>query len=161
MSVGGHSIGGAAALQTGRTDKRIQNAIDLDGDVWGDVEKSGTRKPFLVLLNRPGSEVKIPKKMGDERLDEWRGVLAKSSVGGTVLTLGPAYHFTFSDIPFLLPPDILKASGATLVPMQGRNAIANAMEAWIKDGQIRRSLGLQFLMSNSAPKPNRGKLTSR
>ncbi len=137
VSVGGHSIGGAAGLQTGRGDARIASSIDLDGDVWGDVERAGARKPFLVLLNSPGSPVTIPAKMKNERTNEWVGVFAKSPVHATAITVGPAYHLTFSDIPFLMPPELLRASGATLDATRGRNVIADLIQAYIEGGQTR------------------------
>ncbi len=137
VSVGGHSIGGAAGLQTGRGDARIASSIDLDGDVWGDVERAGARKPFLVLLNSPGLQVTIPEKMKNERRGEWVGVFAKSPVRATAITVGPAYHLTFSDIPFLMPPDLLRASGATLDAERGRNVIADLIQAYIEGGQTR------------------------
>ncbi|MBS1718564.1 MAG: alpha/beta fold hydrolase [Armatimonadetes bacterium] len=130
--VGGHSIGGAAALQTGRGNATIKGAIDLDGDVWGDVEASGTRKPFLTLLNRPGLPVQIPLGMQKERTEEWESVLAKSDVTARVITIGPAYHFTFSDVPFLLPLRVLRESGATMDPMRSRSVIARLIESYIK-----------------------------
>ncbi len=137
VSVGGHSIGGAAGLQTGRGDARIASSIDLDGDVWGDVERAGARKPFLVLLNSPGSQVTIPAKMKNERMDEWVGVFAKSPVRASAITVGPAYHLTFSDVPFLLPAELLRASGATLDATRGRNVIADLIQAYIEGGQKR------------------------
>jgi pimeloyl-ACP methyl ester carboxylesterase len=134
--VGGHSIGGAAALHTGRNDSRVAGCIDLDGDVWGEVEKFGTRKPFVTLLNEPGPPIKVSQKMREERRDEWTGVLGKSPKSAVVLTLRPTYHFTFSDIPFLLPASELQSSGATLAPLRGRDTICGVIGTYMTQNLV-------------------------
>src|SRR5205085_7667383 len=42
----GHSFGGAAALEACRTDTRCAGAADLDGTQYGDVVRTGLRKPI-------------------------------------------------------------------------------------------------------------------
>jgi hypothetical protein len=133
----GHSIGGASALEAGRTDSRFSSLIDLDGDVWGDVEAKGTRRPFLVLNNEPGPPVHIPPRMKKERLDEWKRVLEKSPGPGTEVVIHRTYHFSFSDAPFLLPSSIPAMSGANLDPIAGRKTIVDLMIAFLEGGTKR------------------------
>ena len=122
-------------MQAGRADSRFRGVIDLDGDVWGDVEAKGTHKPFLVLLNEPGPPVHIPPKMANERAGEWRSVLAKSRGLGSVLTVGPAYHFSFTDAPFLLTHAELGKNGATLDAALGRTVITSLILRFIATGK--------------------------
>jgi dienelactone hydrolase len=49
IGVYGHSLGGAAALQTLRLDDRVDAAIDMDGKVVGDISLPW-RKPLMFML---------------------------------------------------------------------------------------------------------------
>jgi dienelactone hydrolase len=49
----GHSLGGAAALEACRTNRRVGACVDIDGDAWGTVEKEGVGRSFLLVLNKP------------------------------------------------------------------------------------------------------------
>ncbi|MFP5391523.1 MAG: alpha/beta hydrolase family protein, partial [Gammaproteobacteria bacterium] len=51
----GHSIGGAAALQTLRADSRIKSAVNMDGTMWGDLTQPWT-KPWMILASDRGAD---------------------------------------------------------------------------------------------------------
>ncbi len=106
----GHSLGGAAALETCRTDNRFAACIDLDGDPFGKVEQEGLNKPTLILLNAPlfkaerfkeeGSKAKWDS-MGIERKQTWQNVLMKNEhTKSYAITISGTNHFTFTDFPF-------------------------------------------------------------
>jgi dienelactone hydrolase len=50
----GHSVGGAASLQTAYDDPRITAAIDMDGRLFGEVMNHALTTPFLIM-NSEGS----------------------------------------------------------------------------------------------------------
>lgn len=110
-SVVGHSLGGAAALETCRTDARFLAAIDLDGDPFGKVEEEGLAKPTLVLLNQPlvkeedFTDTAAKAKwtaMGNERKEMWEKIFQKkANVPAYAFRITATNHFTFSDFPFV------------------------------------------------------------
>jgi dienelactone hydrolase len=129
----GHSIGGAGALESGRAFPGFFRAVaDLDGDVWGDVETKGTLTKFLVLLNEPSPPVVIPDKMRQERDDEWNTVLAASGGRGTLVKIHGTFHLSFTDLPFLNPPDYSLKSGADLDPSRGLMVIADLLDGFFR-----------------------------
>jgi len=107
----GHSLGGAAALETCRIDNRFSACIDLDGDPFGKVEEIGLSKPTLILLNEPlftqdrfktpGSRAKWDS-MGYERKKLWQNIFQKNKKNPSyaVRILG-TNHYTFTDFPFV------------------------------------------------------------
>ena len=107
----GHSLGGAAALETCRIDTRFSACIDLDGDPFGRVEEVGLNKPTLILLNEPiftdkdlpTSEAKEKwKQMGSERKKTWQDIFLKNeSISAFAITIKGTNHFTFTDFPFV------------------------------------------------------------
>ena len=50
VGVFGHSLGGAIAAQFCHDDARCRAGIDIDGQPFGSVVKSGLRRPFMFLL---------------------------------------------------------------------------------------------------------------
>ena len=79
--------------------------------------------------------MRIPPKMASERASGWKSVLAKSSGLGSVLTVGPAYHFSFTDAPFLLTAAELRRNGATLDAAVGRTVITSLILRFIATGK--------------------------
>ncbi|MBT2459125.1 dienelactone hydrolase family protein [Streptomyces sp. ISL-86] len=97
VAVTGHSIGGAAALQAARQDRRFDAVIDLDGYPHGPAFPS-LQQPTLALTQAitPGTDPRyIP------RLTE---ALKLSTATSYRLTVPGAAHLTFMDGPLYLPP---------------------------------------------------------
>lgn len=86
----GHSIGGAAAVQTARADDRAKAALDIDGTVYG-----GTaglwHKPLMFLL--------AANHAGDPTIDTVLRLAPSSALSVTVPGTG---HLDFSDLKWLL-----------------------------------------------------------
>ncbi|GAB7185055.1 hypothetical protein ATKI12_4886 [Kitasatospora sp. Ki12] len=97
VAVTGHSMGGAAALQAARQDRRFAAVIDLDGYPHGPASPALDR-PTLVLTQAvtPGTD---PRYL--PRLTE---ALASGTATGYRLTIPGAAHLTFMDGPLYLPP---------------------------------------------------------
>jgi dienelactone hydrolase len=60
----GHSLGGAASVQAAYEDERFLAAIDMDGTMFGEAERKGSRVPLLFLKSDPPSP-------SDEQLQGW------------------------------------------------------------------------------------------
>jgi predicted dienelactone hydrolase len=97
VAVAGHSLGGAAALQAARQDRRFGAAVVLDGYPHGPLSPSLAR-PALALAQAPTPETD-PRYL--PRLTE---ALASSTATSYRLTVPGAAHLTFMDGPLYLPP---------------------------------------------------------
>jgi predicted dienelactone hydrolase len=96
----GHSVGGAAAIQTTQQDSRIDATIVLDG-FPRNVAPQRFPQPVLAVVAGRGT--------GNEQNDATyrrtlNNVLRKSDGGGVCLTVDGASHLTFTDAPIILPP---------------------------------------------------------
>ncbi|MBB5855685.1 alpha/beta hydrolase family protein [Amycolatopsis umgeniensis] len=107
----GHSLGGAAALQVVRQDRRFAAVIDLDGYPHGPVSPALDR-PALALTQAitPGTD---PRYL--PRLTE---VFERNTSVSYRLTIPGAAHLTFTDGPLYLPPvpSIVGSLGRTESP---------------------------------------------
>ena len=111
IGVLGHSLGGAAALETCRTDLRFLACIDMDGDTWGKVDNVGLNRPSLILLNEPivkdsyftsAEQKKGWEKMRDARRKGWQDLIDKNPAAPIyIFRIAGAAHFTFTDFPFV------------------------------------------------------------
>ncbi len=79
----GHSFGGATALQFCRGDARCQAVVDIDGEP---VITTAIGKPVLFILSDHHGEPDAPRVTAQIR-----------SLGGRIVTIPGASHFTFSD----------------------------------------------------------------
>ncbi|MEV7929254.1 hypothetical protein [Kitasatospora sp. NPDC088779] len=110
-AVAGHSMGGAAALQAARQDRRFHAVIDLDGYPHGPASPS-LDQPTLALTQAvtPATD---PRYL--PRLTE---ALKSSTATSYRLTIPGAAHLTFMDGPLYLPPvpSIVGSLGRTESP---------------------------------------------
>lgn len=127
----GHSLGGAAALEVGHRDPRFRAAVDLDGSAFGLVEEQGLARPSLVFQNQPERSKRPPPEMARTRRQEWESVAGKQAIPLHLATLADSDHFTFSDLPFLVPPEVRARSGAVLAPARGHAAVARVVWAFL------------------------------
>ncbi|MGK5729015.1 alpha/beta hydrolase family protein [Streptomyces sp. URMC 124] len=112
IAVVGHSIGGASAVETLRVDKRVDAAVNLDGDFPGSLPAGGPNKPVLLLgAQRAGHMENWDKSW--QRLTGWKRWLDVPEGG----------HLTFTDAPWIadrfglrdqLPPDQVAGAYGTL-----------------------------------------------
>ncbi|CAL9659340.1 hypothetical protein SUDANB108_06946 [Streptomyces sp. enrichment culture] len=130
-AVTGHSMGGAAALQAARQDRRFDAVIDLDGYPHGPTSPS-LHRPALALTQAitPGTD---PHYM--PRLTQ---ALKHSTATSYRLTVPGAAHLTFMDGPLYLPPvpSITGSLGRTGSP----HVVAETTLAFL-DATLRREPG--------------------
>ena len=87
----GHSAGGAAAVLACAHDDRCIAAVDVDGDLAGDVLQRGLGKPFL-FLGHDGALASEPALAG-----QLRAVMQGMPADGHVLSVRGTGHFSFTD----------------------------------------------------------------
>lgn len=111
VAVTGHSIGGAAALQAARRDRRFDAVIDLDGYPHGPASPS-LHQPTLALTQA------ITPTTDPRYLPRLTEALKFSTATGYQLTIPGAAHLTFMDGPLYLPPvpSIVGSLGRTKSP---------------------------------------------
>ena len=90
----GHSLGGATVAEAALNDSRIKGGINIDGPLFGSMEKPNTTlsKPFLQFVSEVSSS--DPHSRWDEeweRLSGWK----------LELVLSGAAHSTFIDLPLI------------------------------------------------------------
>lgn len=102
----GHSIGGAAAVQTARSDARAKAGLDIDGTVYGGTA-GAWQKPVMFLL--------AANHVGDPTIDT---VMRLATGPSRKVTVTDAGHLDFSDLKWLLDfyvpglsPSVLAAQG--------------------------------------------------
>lgn len=89
VGVLGHSLGGAAAAEALRTDRRFVAGLDLDGGLFGTtVAETGLDRPFLLLTSSPDHETWA----------RWRN---RHRHWGRHLHLAGGGHLSATDVPAL------------------------------------------------------------
>ncbi|MEV5316308.1 hypothetical protein AB0K92_01315 [Streptomyces sp. NPDC052687] len=96
-AVTGHSMGGAAALQAARQDRRFDAVIDLDGYPHGPASPT-LRQPALALTQA------ITPDTDPRYLPRLTRALERNTAPSYRLTVPGAAHLTFMDGPLYLPP---------------------------------------------------------
>jgi hypothetical protein len=133
----GHSLGGNAALEYCRLDRRCLAAANLDGGNWNAVGKLGLERPALLIL-ADHTEVRLPCETLVQQglypspawceaeralmLGGWQTVYERAQPGYGVLIRGSA-HISFMDVPFLpVEPGSMVAGGLAAVRIDSRRA---------------------------------------
>ncbi|MBO0657091.1 hypothetical protein J1792_31485 [Streptomyces triculaminicus] len=96
-AVAGHSLGGAAALQAARQDRRFDAVIDLDGYPHGPTAPA-LEQPALALTQE------ITAGTDPRYLPRLTAALEHSTATSYRLAVPGAGHLTFMDGPLYLPP---------------------------------------------------------
>jgi predicted dienelactone hydrolase len=128
IGVLGHSLGGAAAAELCRVDRRCDAGVNMDGLFWGEVAESGVPAPFLLLMaeHQSCAEVAqledVPVELCEalEALftESWQTV-QETATPGTWVIIDGSRHGSYSDAPFLpVMAEILRSlvGGATIEP---------------------------------------------
>jgi predicted dienelactone hydrolase len=123
----GGSLGGAAAAEVCRVDRRCDAAVNMDGIFWGKAAELGVPVPFLLLMSEHppcreqvefGIDVEQCEAAEVRFQDGWRTVQETAQPGYWVVIAG-SRHGSYSDAPFLpARPEILGPllGGATIEP---------------------------------------------
>jgi hypothetical protein len=116
----GHSFGGAVAIQSAISDRRVRAAINMDGWVFGAFPVTGMRKPLLQMISDEPYPTdlelssKDPTVHGTACFDGIFVASVQSSFqknGGYLLRLRGTKHMDFSDRPLYSPFRRFTSSG--------------------------------------------------
>lgn len=124
----GHSLGGAAAAEACRVDRRCDAAANLDGALWGGAAALGVPLPFLLLSASQLSCDEVAAS-GQVSVEQCETLMEQSMIGWERVrrTAEPGYwleiqgsgHASYSDAPFLpIAPEVAGPllAGATIQP---------------------------------------------
>ncbi|MEU2876129.1 hypothetical protein [Streptomyces sp. NPDC007070] len=131
VAVAGHSMGGAAALQAARRDRRFDAVVDLDGYPHGPASPA-LHQPTLALTQG------ITSATDPHYIPRLTEALGHSTATSYRLTLPGAAHLTFMDGPLYLPPmpSVVGSLGRTESP----HVVAAATLAFL-DATLRHAPG--------------------
>jgi len=149
IAIAGHSIGGSAALEGPRLDRRFVASIDMDGAPFGK-SRSGTSAPAVILRSKPVySDADLAKrgrsraafdKMGVEASKVWDAFRTKSTASVQVLSIIGTGHMSFSDSPFSMPDSISRFGGKIIDPQRSRLIVATCVSEFF-DHHVRNRKG--------------------
>lgn len=125
----GHSFGGAVAAEACSLDPRIRAALDVDGSLFGSVQKQGLNKPFMFI------EVAVSSYTAEEfdRLDQEKRIDALldqgdnegfQKFGGYRIFIPGSTHSSYTDRALFSPLRALSGRGA--IPPRREYAILRA-----------------------------------
>jgi len=101
MAIGGHSFGGATAIQSTKVDKRIQACFVFDGwinPVPDQTIKSGLRKPFFAMGRPSWRDSDYP-----DNYDLLNKLVSNSSEPNYNILIKNTLHLDYTDIPLYSP----------------------------------------------------------
>jgi dienelactone hydrolase len=116
----GHSFGGSVSAQAAYRDPRIHAALDLDGSLFGEVQRNGLKKPFMFIeedtlppsarpsaleLSKLGNAARV-----DVALDEGDDSMFQKSDGFRIRLHGST-HASFTDRTLFSPIHSLSDAG--------------------------------------------------
>ncbi|KOV97342.1 alpha/beta hydrolase family protein [Streptomyces sp. NRRL B-3648] len=131
VAVTGHSLGGAAALQAARQDRRFAAVVDLDG-YPRDPDPDSFHQPVLGLTQA------ITRETDPRYIPRLTKVLKLSTGTSYRLTIPGAAHLTFMDAPLYLPP--VPSMVGSLGRTEGPRLVAAATLAFL-DSTLRHRQG--------------------
>lgn len=142
-AVVGHSLGGAAALETCRTNPSVGACVDIDGDAWGRVEQEGVGRAFLLLLNEPtfsdadftarGRSRDRFAEMGRQRRAQWKELATKQSAPAVLVLIRGTNHLSFTDAPFVRPSLVAESGGALTDPVRVLRTTVRLIAQYLKN----------------------------
>ncbi|HXH49135.1 MAG TPA: hypothetical protein VNM47_07295 [Terriglobia bacterium] len=129
----GQSFGGAAAAQACSVDLRCKAAVDIDGNLFGDVRKERIKQPFLYILSDWAlSPPRLQRTLSSEsvrrfqqqqaELDQETQDTCKESAHCWKVHIPGTRHFNFTDLAVLYSPG-MRMMGY-LGPVDGATGLA-------------------------------------
>ncbi|WP_175420390.1 alpha/beta hydrolase family protein [Rhodococcus sp. SGAir0479] len=121
----GHSLGGVTTTEVMRRDARVAAGVSLDGSVGSDsgpgaAPTAGSDRPIMLMSSRSLS--------AGEPDTYWNALWDKSSGWKRQLELSGAGHYSFTDVPGLLPPIPASIAAEVAGPYLGTISSARADE---------------------------------
>jgi hypothetical protein len=149
----GHSLGGAAAAELCRVDRRCDAGVNMDGLIWGEAAETGVPVPFLLLMSedRPCAEVARLENVTVETCEELETLFAASwqtvreaAQPGSWLIIAGSRHGSYSDAPFL-------PAGAEILESLVGGATIEAERMWRVTGDLLLAFFNAHLNGTPAP----------
>lgn len=113
----GHSFGGAVSAQAALQDSRVAAALDLDGSLFGRVQREGLSKPFMFIEEDAAQYPDPAKRTAVDRinaaLDE-NDLAMMRKYGAYRVFLHGSTHESFTDHNLFSP--LVSLSGAGTIP---------------------------------------------
>jgi dienelactone hydrolase len=120
----GHSFGGAVGAEAALEDARVRAVLDLDGSLFGRVQREGVPKEFMMIeedlpVYPPGAVKSAADRINDALNQSDLDAMKKS--GADSVFLHGSTHESFTDHSLFSP--LARLSGAGAIPKQREYAI--------------------------------------
>ncbi|MBL8264864.1 alpha/beta hydrolase family protein [Steroidobacter sp.] len=107
----GWSLGGALSIQASRDEQRVKAAINLDGWLYTDVQKTGTNRPVMIMHGEGTAEESLRQSAAEREKRLFAATLpwqlyAKMTAPWYDVTLAGADHEHFSDRTLFRSADV-------------------------------------------------------
>jgi dienelactone hydrolase len=111
----GHSFGGAVAAEAALRDERVKAALDLDGSLFGQVQRDGLPKPFMFIEQDLPVYADPSKRTAVDRINDAMNASdleAMKKFGAYRIFLHGSTHESFTDRSLFSPLKRLSGAGA-------------------------------------------------
>ena len=113
----GHSFGAAVGAEAALEDNRILAVLDLDGSIYGRVQREGLPKPFLFISEDASVPLAAPAAAKLSRMDQINNRLDENDAamlrhyGALRLFVHGSSHESYTDHPLFSPLQSLSGAG--------------------------------------------------
>jgi dienelactone hydrolase len=149
----GHSLGGAVAAEAALKDERIKAALDLDGSLFGEVQREGLPKPFMFITEDSPVYAAPPKPSAADLLNDALNASDLEAIrkfGAYRIFLHGSTHESFTDHSLFSP--LAGLSGVGTIPKNREYEIVRAYALAFFDKTL-RGADPQLLRNLSGPYP--------
>jgi predicted dienelactone hydrolase len=123
----GHSFGGAVAAEAALKDERIKAALDLDGSLFGKVQRDGIPKPFMLIQEDLPAYADPANRSAADRINDALNASdleAMKRFGAYRVFLHGSTHESFTDHSLFSP--LARLSGVGTIPKEHEYEIVRA-----------------------------------
>ena len=134
----GHSFGGAVGAEAAIEDGRIKAALDMDGSLFGRMQRDGLAKPFMMIEEDSQPFPEGASLSAVDRIDDALNASdldAMRKFGAYRITLHGSTHESFTDRSLFSP--LARLSGVGRIPADREYAIVRAYALAFFDKALR------------------------
>lgn len=132
VTVAGHSLGGAVALDACRHDPRVSACADFEGATFGtETIDKGPVKPVLFVLSRSAA-VDRPRADPDFAAPLFSFLAKGGNESAWAVKVTGGSHMSFSDAPYVMPDTLSRFGGSLMSPERSMDLYSGLLAAFAR-----------------------------